>query len=190
MIPVIIYALIFIFMPALVLYLCRKVSFLSKIGPILVLYIIGVLLGQIPGLNTEATFRLKDTVTTMMIPLALPMMLFGCHFDFKDMKGVIRSLIVGLVAIIVATTLGYIIFGSRIEDGPKVAGLLVGCETGGTINMAALKQVLNFPSERYVLLNSFDMLVCFREDTVTLQSRRSHDPLTDGYEGTASGRRG
>ena len=36
----------------------------------------------------------------------------------------------------------------------------------------------------------FDMLVCFREDTVTVQSRRSYDPLTDGYEGTASGKRG
>jgi uncharacterized membrane protein len=37
----------------------------------------------------------------------------------------------------------------------------VGCETGGTINMAALKQALDFPSERYVLLNSYDMLICF-----------------------------
>ena len=161
MIPVIIYALIFVFMPAVVLRLCRKVSFLGKIGPILILYIIGVILGQIPGLNTEAAFKLKDTVTTVMIPLALPMMLFGCKFNFKDMKGVGKSLIAGLVAVIVATTLGYLIFGSRIADGPKVAGLLVGCETGGTINMAALKQALNFPSERYVLLNSFDMLICF-----------------------------
>ena len=153
--------LVFVFMPAIVLRLCNKVSFLGKIGPILILYIIGVLLGQIPGLNTDAAFKLKDTVTTVMIPLALPMMLFGCQFNFKDMKGVGKSLIAGLVAVIVATTLGYVIFGSRIVDGPKVAGLLVGCETGGTINMAALKQALNFPSERYVLLNSFDMLVCF-----------------------------
>ena len=36
----------------------------------------------------------------------------------------------------------------------------------------------------------FDMLLSFREDTVTLLSRRSHDPLTNGYEGTASGKRG
>ena len=36
----------------------------------------------------------------------------------------------------------------------------------------------------------FDMLICFKEDTVTLQSRRSYDPLTHGYEGTASGERG
>lgn len=161
MIQVIIYALLFLFLPALVIFACRKVSFLGKIGPILILYIIGVLLGQIPGLNNDAAFKLKDTVTTVMIPLALPMMLFGCRFNFKDMKGVGKSLIAGLVAVIVATTLGYIFFGSHIEDGPKVAGLLVGCETGGTINMAALKQALAFPEERYVLLNSFDMLVCF-----------------------------
>lgn len=161
MVSVIIYVLLFAFMPALVVSLCRKVSFLGKIGPILILYIVGVLLGQIPGLNNDTTFALKDTVTTLMIPLALPMMLFGCQFNLKDMKGIGRSLIAGLVAVIVSTTVGYLIFGSKIADGPKVAGLLVGCETGGTINMAALKQALNFPSERYVLLNSYDMLICF-----------------------------
>lgn len=161
MVSVIIYILLFAFMPALVVSLCRKVSFLGKIGPILILYIVGVLLGQIPGLNNDTTFALKDTVTTLMIPLALPMMLFGCQFNLKDMKGIGRSLIAGLVAVIVSTTVGYLIFGSKIADAPKVAGLLVGCETGGTINMAALKQALNFPSERYVLLNSYDMLICF-----------------------------
>ncbi len=161
MVSVIIYILLFAFMPALVVSLCRKVSFLGKIGPILILYIVGVLLGQIPGLNNDTTFALKDTVTTLMIPLALPMMLFGCQFNLKDMKGIGKSLIAGLVAVIVSTTVGYLIFGGKIADGPKVAGLLVGCETGGTINMAALKQALNFPSERYVLLNSYDMLICF-----------------------------
>lgn len=161
MISVIIYALIFIFMPAVVLWMCKKVNFLGKIGPILILYIIGVLLGQIPGLNNEATFALKDKITTIMIPLALPMMLFGCQFNFKDMKGVGKSLLAGLIAVIVATIAGYLLFGSKMIDGPKVAGLLVGCETGGTINMAALKMALNFPEERYVLLNSYDMLICF-----------------------------
>jgi uncharacterized membrane protein len=161
MFSVILYALIFILMPAVVLWMCKKVNFLGKIGPILILYIIGVLLGQIPGLNNDATFALKDKITTIMIPLALPMMLFGCQFNFKDMKGVGKSLLAGLIAVIVATITGYLIFGGKMADGPKVAGLLVGCETGGTINMAALKMALNFPEERYVLLNSYDMLICF-----------------------------
>lgn len=33
----------------------------------------------------------------------------------------------------------------------------------------------------------FDMLVCFRADTATVQVRRSHDPLTEGYDGIATG---
>ena len=35
----------------------------------------------------------------------------------------------------------------------------------------------------------FDMVICFRQDIVTIQARRSHDPRTDGYEGAASGER-
>lgn len=33
----------------------------------------------------------------------------------------------------------------------------------------------------------FDMLVCFKPDAVTVQARRSHDPLTEGYDGVATG---
>ncbi len=35
----------------------------------------------------------------------------------------------------------------------------------------------------------FDMLVRFGADTVTVQCRRSHDPVTEGYDGVASGKR-
>jgi hypothetical protein len=33
----------------------------------------------------------------------------------------------------------------------------------------------------------FDMLVCVRDGRITVQSRRSSDPLTNGYDGIASG---
>lgn len=33
----------------------------------------------------------------------------------------------------------------------------------------------------------FDLLVCLRDDRVTVKSRRSSDPLTEGYDGVASG---
>lgn len=35
----------------------------------------------------------------------------------------------------------------------------------------------------------FDMVVSFAEDSVTVQARRSYDPLTHGYEGVASGQK-
>ncbi|MBR5111731.1 MAG: beta-lactamase family protein [Clostridia bacterium] len=34
----------------------------------------------------------------------------------------------------------------------------------------------------------FDMLLCFQGDTVTVQARRSYDPLTQGYDGVATGK--
>ena len=34
----------------------------------------------------------------------------------------------------------------------------------------------------------FDMLLCFREDSVTVQCRKSYDPLTIEYEGVATGK--
>ena len=33
----------------------------------------------------------------------------------------------------------------------------------------------------------FDMLICFRDTSVTLQAVRSYDPVTEGFEGVASG---
>ena len=35
----------------------------------------------------------------------------------------------------------------------------------------------------------FDMLLCFRPDSVTVQSRKSYDPVTVGYDGVATGTR-
>lgn len=161
MISKILLVLIFCIAPALVLRLCKKVPFFGKIGPILILYILGVVIGNLPWIN-EGNYPLKDTLTTILIPLALPMMLFACSITKESLKGIFRSLIAGLVAIIASIFLGYWIFGRHIgAQGPEIAALITGCETGGTINMASLQAMLGVSSETFVLLNSYDMIVCF-----------------------------
>jgi len=161
MVSKILLVLIFCLAPAFVLWLCKKVPFFGKIGPILILYILGVIIGNLPWIN-EGNYPLKDTITTILIPLALPMMLFACSLNRESLKGIFRSLIAGLIAIIVSIFLGYWLFGRHIAtQGPEIAALITGCETGGTINMASLQLLLNVPSETFVLLNSYDMIVCF-----------------------------
>ena len=161
MISKILLVLIFCIAPALVLRLCKKVPFFGKIGPILILYILGVVIGNLPWIN-EGNYPLKDTLTTILIPLALPMMLFACSITKESLKGIFRSLLAGLVAIIVSIFLGYWFFGRHIgAQGPEIAALITGCETGGTINMASLQAMLGVSSETFVLLNSYDMIVCF-----------------------------
>lgn len=152
--------IIFVLAPTGVLWLCRHVKFCGKVGPILLLYIIGFIIGNLPFIN-EGTMAMKDTITSVMIPLAIPMLLFACSFDFSILKGSAKVLILGLIAAIIAVVSGYFIFGIHIHEGEKVAALLMGCETGGTINMASLQQMLGVSNETYVLLNTYDMIVCF-----------------------------
>ena len=44
----IVYLAIYCLVPAVVIWLCRKYSWLGKLGPIMVLYAIGMLIGNLP----------------------------------------------------------------------------------------------------------------------------------------------
>ena len=152
--------LIFCIAPAGVLWVCKRVSFLGKIGPVLLLYILGVIIGNI-GIKPEGMSTLQDIISSAMVPLAIPMMLFGCTFRLRETKQQLKALATGLTAVVIAVIIGYLIFGHNIDEGAKVGGMLTGVYTGGTINLAALKTMLGVRNETYILLNSYDMLVSF-----------------------------
>ncbi len=152
--------LIFCIAPAGVLWVCKRVSFLGKIGPVLLLYILGVIIGNI-GIKPEGMSTLQDIMSSAMVPLAIPMMLFGCTFRLRETKQQLKALVTGLTAVVIAVIIGYLIFGHNIDEGAKIGGMLTGVYTGGTINLAALKTMLGVRNETYILLNSYDMLVSF-----------------------------
>ena len=156
----IILSLLFCIAPAGVLWICKKVPFLGKIGPVLLLYILGVIIGNI-GIRPEGMGTIQEILSSAMVPLAIPMMLFGCTFRFKETKEQFKALLTGLAAVVIAVIAGYLIFGKNIEEGTKIGGMLTGVYTGGTINLAALKTMLGVKNETYILINSYDMLVSF-----------------------------
>ena len=159
MIPNILMTLFFLLCPALVLWLCRKVPFLGKIGPVLILYIIGILVGNI--FHPSGMAQIQDTVSSAMVPVAIPLMLFACTFSRSQTRSQLLSLITGMLAVIAAVVAGYFLFGRGIPDGTKIGGMLTGVYTGGTINLAALKTMLGVPEETFILLNSYDMVISF-----------------------------
>ena len=152
--------LIFCTAPAGVLWLCKKVPFFGKIGPVLLLYLLGVIIGNI-GIKPEGMATLQDIMSSAMVPLAIPMMLFGCTFKLSGARSQILAMVTGLISVTVAVTAGYLIFGNDIQEGAKVGGMLTGVYTGGTINLAALKTMLGVDEETYILINSYDILVSF-----------------------------
>ena len=156
----IILGIVFCTAPAGILWICKKVTFLEKIGPVLLLYILGVIIGNI-GIRPEGMGTTQEILSNSMVPLAIPMMLFGCTFRFKEAQKQLKALLTGLTAVVMAVVAGYLIFGKNLEEGPKIGGMLTGVYTGGTINLAALKTMLGVKNETYILINSYDMLVSF-----------------------------
>lgn len=150
----------FCMIPAGVLWLCRKVHFLGKIGPVLILYLTGLIIGN-SGLMPDQLPLVQDIMSNATVPLAIPLMLFGCTFRRDGTRSQILAMVTGLVSVILAVVAGYMIFGNSIEEGTKVGGLLTGVYTGGTINLAALKTMLNVQDETYILINSYDIIISF-----------------------------
>ena len=157
--------LVYILTPAVVLWLCSKIPFLNKIGPVLLLYLIGIIIGN-AGLIPHSAFKLQDIIVTVIIPLAIPLMLFSCDFRRWDIKNALMALITGVIAVFTAVVAGFFIFRPLIGRDPvignqmhNIAGMLTGVYTGGTPNLAAIKIMLGVPNETYILIHSYDMAI-------------------------------
>lgn len=164
--------LVFVFLlaPAAVLWACRKIKLLGKLGPVLILYLIGIIIGNIglvPGLSLPSgTAKIQDLLSSAMVPVAIPLMLLGCSFRRSETRSQLLALITGLLAVVAAVAAGYLIFHKGIDaaggtSAAAVGGMLTGVYTGGTINLASLKTMLGVPDETYLLLNGYDMVVSF-----------------------------
>lgn len=160
MLNYILLTLFFLLLPALVLWACRKVSILSKLGPIMTLYAIGIIFGNLPCLPAEVV-TLQEILPNIMVPLAIPMMLLGCNFTFEQTRLQLKVVISGFISVAIAVMCGYLLFGIGVDEGDKVGGIISGMYTGGTLNAASLQTILQTKSETFVLINSYDILISF-----------------------------
>jgi len=149
----------FLLCPACVLWLCRRFPLLDKIGPVLILYIVGIIFGNL--FHPSGMADVQDVLSSATVPLAIPLMLFSCTFQRSKTRSQLIALLLGLAAVTISVIVGYFLFGRNMEDGAKIGGMLTGVYTGGTINLASLKVMLGVSEETFILLNSFDMAVSF-----------------------------
>ncbi len=156
----IVLTLFFILTPAGVIWLCRRFSWLDKLGPIMVLYAIGMVVGNIPSMPEQLKV-LQDILPNVMIPLAIPMMLFNSNFTASEAKLQLKVVVSGFLSVCLAVVGGYMLFGHHMEQGAQVGGIIIGMYTGGTLNAAALQAIFRIKSETYLLVNSYDIIISF-----------------------------
>ncbi len=157
----IIILLVFCLVPAGVMWLCKKVLLLGKLGPIMILYAIGMGIANIPGLPKEQLKTMQDILPNVLIPLAIPMMLYGCKFTSKAAGLQLKVVLSGIISVASAIIIGYLTFGKSVPQGAQIGGIITGMYTGGTVNAAALQAVFGIDSENFILINSYDIIISF-----------------------------
>lgn len=153
--------------PAGILFICRKTKVFNKIGPVLTLYLLGVIVANIGIFPTEETaykklFDFMESFSGILIPLALPMILFGCNFRKFSLGKSVGSFIIGAVSVAAFVFAGYLIFKDNLgEEGPKMGAALTGQYLGGAANLAAIKQMLGLGPDNFVILSTCNLIVSF-----------------------------
>ena len=157
----------YLFAPAGVLWATRKFSILRRIGPVLTLYILGVIVANIGIFPSDPEVQrsflgFQESVSEVLVPLALPMMLFGCNFKRFSVGKSLRALIVGVVAVAAIVVASYLMFAEKLgAEAPKMAASLAGQYTGGAANLAAVKQMVGLSTENFVMLSTCNLIVSF-----------------------------
>lgn len=170
-----IYSLIIIYLglPALLLYIGNSYSFITKVSPILICYVLGLFIGN-SGLLPEGADGIQSSLTDVSIALALPMLLFSTNIsEWRRLAGkAILSMILASVSVLIIAVLLFFIFRSRIDDAWQLPAMAVGLYTGGTPNLAAIKTALTVDDTRYILFHGYDLVAGILYLLIALSSLR------------------
>ena len=144
--------------PFLVLWAEKKLRFVRWISPIIICYLVGMLIGNLPWLSLNQEVLEYSTMTSVI--LAIPLLLFSAHLPFlvKQVKPALFSFFLGVVSVVVTASLAFWVFRERIPDAYNASGMIVGVYTGGTQNMNAIGIALGVEEETFILLNSADII--------------------------------
>ncbi|MBQ9147648.1 MAG: DUF819 family protein [Rikenellaceae bacterium] len=167
MIAKLLLVIFYLLAPAGVLWATRKFDLLRRLGPVLTLYILGVVVANIGIFPSEpeahrSFLDFQESVSEILVPLALPMMLFGCNFKRFSVGKSLSAFIVGVVSVAAIVVASYQMFAEELgAEAPKMAASLVGQYTGGAANLAAVKQMVGLSTESFVLLSTCNLIVSF-----------------------------
>lgn len=151
--------IIIITLPLFFKFLATKYKFLKVIGPIILCYASGILIGNLAFIPWDRD--LSMTLSEVAVPLAIPLILFSTDIKrwFALAKKSVLSFILMVVAAMSASLFAALIFSGKLDEGWKVSGMLTGCYTGGTPNLMAIGMGLEVSEKTLVMVNACDMLI-------------------------------
>ena len=155
------FALLFLVVPAGIIWLAHHQRWAGKLGVIVLCYGAGLLLGN-TGLVPSTVLPLQQAVTDIAIVLGLPLLLFT--LDIRQWSRIAGKAMLSMVlattsVVALASGLFFVFRGHGVDSASHFAAMSVGVYTGGTPNLAAIKAGLEIPHSEYIVFHSLDTLV-------------------------------
>ena len=160
---------LYILVPVLIIECFKRWTWMQKIGTVVAAYAVGIIFALTGFVHfeagTEAALafgKLQSTIMSVAVPLAIPLMLFNCDFKLwtKALPKTVWSLVGGITAVLVAVVSGYFIFRTpEIAEFNKVAAMMTGIYTGGTMNFNALGASLGVDKTLMAIVLAFEMVL-------------------------------
>lgn len=160
---------LYVLIPIAIIECFKRSKWMRKIGTVVAAYAIGIIFALTGFVHFEAgteaavTFsKLQSTLMSVTVPLAIPLMLFNCDFRLwtKALPKTIWSLVGGIAAVLIAVVSGYFIFRTpEISEFNKVAAMMTGIYTGGTMNFNALGVSLGVDKTLMAIVLAFEMVL-------------------------------
>jgi uncharacterized membrane protein len=155
------YALLFLLLPAILLWVIEKQSWAKKLGAIVLCYGTGLILGN-TGVIPDSVNNIQISLSEVSIALALPMLLFTLNIKkWSTTAGkAMLSLVFATTSVVaLASTFYFLYADSNSIQSSHLAAMSVGVYTGGTPNLAAIKSGLGISNDLYLLFHSFDTIL-------------------------------
>lgn len=151
--------LLFLLLPALFILGERRFKWMAFFGTVVWSYLAGILMAfLVPDfLNSNVTNRIVE----VSVLLAVPLLLFSLDVKawLSNTKTTIISFTLSILSISISTFLFSYILKSNDPETWKMGGMLVGVYSGGTVNMSAIGKSLGISEEKFLLLNTADIVI-------------------------------
>ncbi len=154
-----------ILVPLLVMLAATKWPIIEKISPMVILYIIGLTVGNI-GIVGESALNICTNVSNVAVLLSIPLMLIACDFRMWSAKAAVKAFLAGILSILTVTIGGFFLFHSQAvnagithDDFARVSAAMTGIYTGGIPNFAPVAKAVELPQHLFLLVSGYDLVV-------------------------------
>ena len=129
------------------IFLENRYKWAAKISGAIIGLLMAATLSNLGIIPTDSP--VYDQVWGVVVPLAIPMLLFQCDLKqiWKESGRLLAIFLISSVGTVLGAVLGYLALSKAIPVLNHIAGMMVGSYIGGGVNFVAVSSAFDIPKE-------------------------------------------